>query len=89
MHLCYLCVTEPWLGMSSQNCCAFAAFNTMLGLPQGFKSVDVAVLWPKGYTQFHGWHFTVMLTSLPRVPPDPGAEGSHSMPAVPESEWSL
>jgi len=22
-------------------------------LLQGFRSVDVAVLWPKGYTQFH------------------------------------
>jgi hypothetical protein len=26
---------------------------------QGFKSVDVAVLWPKGYTQFHGQHSAV------------------------------
>lgn len=40
--------------------CACAALNSMYGaVLQGFKSVDVAVLWPKGYTQFHGQHFAI------------------------------
>ena len=48
-----LCSQCHWSCIVSAATTSHAALRSPLFL-QGFKSVDVAVLWPKGYTQFHG-----------------------------------